>query len=91
MKIRKIRSALTGKGFERSEGGSHEIYSMRVDGKLAVLTLMSRGSSSNEISKKLLSKMAKQLYMSNRQFLDYLDCTYSYEDYYNYIKENYLS
>ena len=91
MKDRKIRSALTGKGFERSEGSNHEIYSMRVGGKVAVSTAMSRGSSHKEISKKLLSKMAKQLHMSNRQFLDYLDCTYSYEDYYKYIEENYLS
>jgi hypothetical protein len=90
MKIRKIKSALTGKGFEKSEGSNHEIYSLKVDGKVAVSTMMSRGSSHKEISKKLLSKMAKQLYMSNKQFLDYLDCTYSYEDYYTYIKENYL-
>ncbi len=40
MKIRRIRSALIGKGFERSEGGSHERYSMRVDGKVAVVTVM---------------------------------------------------
>jgi hypothetical protein len=91
MKIRKIRSALTGKGFEKGEGSSHEIYSMRVDGKIAVTTMMSRGSSHDEISKKLLSKMAKQLHMSNKQFLDYLDCTYSYEDYCNCIRENYFS
>lgn len=90
MKIRKIRSALTGKGFERSEGSNHEIYSMRIDGKVAVSTVMSRGSSHGEISKKLLSKMAKQLHMSNLQFLDYIDCKYSYEDYYNWIKGNYL-
>lgn len=91
MKIRKIRSALTNKGFERSEGSNHEIYSMKVDGKIAVSTIMSRGSSHSEISKKLLSKMAKQLRMSNRKFLDYLDCTYSSEEYYNYIKENHFS
>lgn len=91
MKARKIRSALTGKGFERSEGGPHEMYSMRVDGKIVVSTNMSRGSSHEEIGKKLLSQMAKQLHMSNRQFRDYLDCKYSYEDYYNYIKENYFS
>jgi hypothetical protein len=66
MKIRKVRSALTDKGFERSEGSKHEIYSMRVDGKVAVITRMSRGSSHREIGKKLLSKMAKQLHMSNQ-------------------------
>ena len=88
MKSRKIKSALMSKGFEKSEG-SHEIYSMRVDGKVAVSTRMSRGSSHREISKNLLSKMAKQLKMSNQQFLEYIECTYIYEDYYNFIKENY--
>lgn len=90
MKRRRIRSALIGKGFEKNEGSSHETYFMRVDGKVAVTTMISRGSSHREISKKLLSKMAKQLHMSNRQFLDYIDCAYTYEEYYNFIKENYV-
>jgi len=61
---------------------------MRVDGKAAVITRMSRGSSHREIGKKLLSKMTKQLHMSNQQFLDYIECTYTYEDCYNFIKNN---
>jgi hypothetical protein len=88
MKSRKIKSALMSKGVAKSEG-SHEIYYMKVDGKRAVSTKMSRGSSHREISKNLLSKMAKQLKMSNQQFLEYIECTYTYEDYYNFIKENY--
>lgn len=70
MKSRKIKSALMDKGFEKIER-DHEIYSMVVDGKVTVSTKMSRGSSHREISKKLLSKMAKQLKMSNQQFLEY--------------------
>ncbi|KYK38562.1 MAG: hypothetical protein AYK18_16985 [Theionarchaea archaeon DG-70] len=90
MKIRKIRSALNSKGFERTEGSKHEIYSMRVDGRVAVSTVLSRGSSRRETGKKLISKMAKQLQMSNQQFIDYIDCAYTFEEYYHFIKENYV-
>lgn len=63
---------------------------MKVDGKIAVATKVSRGSSHRDISKKLLSKMSKQLYMSKHEFFDFIECTYTYEEYYNFIKENYI-
>lgn len=77
------------KGFEKMER-DHEIYSMVVDGEVTVSTRMSRGSSHREISKDLLSKMSKQLKMSKQQFLEYIECTYTYEDYCKFIKENYI-
>ena len=47
MKSRKIKSALISKRFEKSEG-SHEIFSMKVDGKVAGYE-NSSGSSHREI------------------------------------------
>jgi len=90
MKRRKIDSALISKGFERNEGSKHILYSMEIEGKIAVVTRMSRGSSHHEIGKKILSKMAKQLHISNQQFLEYIECKYTYKEYYSYVKKNYL-
>ncbi|NMC77493.1 MAG: hypothetical protein GYA60_09420 [Candidatus Methanofastidiosa archaeon] len=90
MQARIIRSGLMRKGFQKREGSNHEIYSIEIDGKIAATTVMSR-SSSRDVSKNIISKMSKQLHMrTTEEFLNYIQCTYSYEDYTNYLKMNYL-
>jgi hypothetical protein len=71
-----VVDALARKGF-RKEGGDHEFFIYwNLKGKKTIRkTKVSRGSSYRDISDDLLSKMAKQVGVTKKSFLDLIDCT----------------
>jgi hypothetical protein len=82
-KGREIASALLKKGWRRERDGNHTWYTFLIrDGaEFSVHTLMSHNISGKTVSRSLMARMAKQLHLTNRQFLNFIDCRLSEEDY----------
>jgi len=86
---REIDSALCKKGFRRETGGDHICYFLRdVDGEdTNIKTKISHGVVSDTIGANLISRMARQLHLSKIQFLNFIDCSVSEEDYRTVLRE----
>lgn len=83
---RKIKSAFRRKGFE--EKNSHHlllIYKSLSGKKYGVRTYMSHSAKS--IDDKLISEMSTQTLLTKKQFVEFVECTISQEDYEKIISE----
>jgi len=80
---REIDSALCKKWFRRETGGDHICYFfLDADGKdTDIKTKISHGVMSDTIGANLISRMARQLHLSKTEFLNFIDCTVSEEDF----------
>jgi hypothetical protein len=83
---REIDSALVKKGFRREIDGDHIHYCLmsRAGKKSTIRTKISHGMMGDSLSADLTAKMARQLHLTKRQFLDFVDCHLS-EDHYRKI------
>lgn len=82
LKRRDIESSLKRKGFRRTEGNhSFFIYHSSAGKKSTVRTKTSHGSNSREISDELVSKMAQQCKLPNKDFKELIACPLSRDDY----------
>lgn len=85
-KVRKIKSALTKKGFSEKKGGDHLKYKYRSNNLTEPLyTIISHGI--DEYGIQLLDKMAMQLNMTNGQLLDFIDCDITKREYYKLMQD----
>lgn len=85
-----VKKVLLKKGFREDfrKSRDHHYYSLHINGiKQSVTTKISRGSH-KDISDSLLSEMRKQVKLPKKQFNEYLNCTFSEEEYVNYLQEN---
>lgn len=79
-KGRVIRRSLTKKGFAE-EMTDHVVFVFSYDGRAtSVSTHMSHGADGDDIGASLIGKMARQLFLSKKEFLDLIDCPMSEED-----------
>ena len=87
LKANKVGSALRSKGFDKKDSKRHEKFVLYVDGKKTkIFTVMSRGH--KEISKGLIKTMMKQLKFDDfKQFLDFVECPMTYEDYVTFLRK----
>jgi predicted RNA binding protein YcfA (HicA-like mRNA interferase family) len=77
---KEVEAALEKKGFLRNEGDHHRFIYQTKDGrKTRVLTKTSH--SHRQIADNILSQMAKQCGLSNKQFGLLVECPLSREDY----------
>ena len=84
-KTRDIKASLAGKGFV-PEQRDHSYFFLYVgDRKSSIRTKVSHGI--KEYSSNLLSLMARQLHLSNKQLGDLLDCPLRYEEYLSILQE----
>ena len=75
-----VEATLKKKGFQETEGDHHFfVYHTKKGKKTLAKTKTSHGM--KDISDDLLSQMAKQCKLSNRQFLDLVDCSIDRDDY----------
>lgn len=82
-KQRDIATGLKSKGFNEDSSG-HHIYYILLDAdgrKSTIKTKMSHQSGGAEISDNLIGKMARQVKLSTREFLNLVDCPLSREEY----------
>ena len=82
-KGRNIDSALCKKGFQRETDGDHIRY---VLSGTDVKTKVSHGAMGDTIGANLISRMARQLHLTKKQFLALIDCPLN-EDGYRAILE----
>ena len=73
-----VEAALERKGFARHEGDHARFtYYTERGMRTSVRTKTSHGRKSADIGDPILSRMAKQCYLSNQQFRDFIDCSLS--------------
>ena len=81
--MRKVVSNLKKKGFQEQEG-DHRYLAFYQNGiETAIYTKVSRGSGHEEIDGNLISAMSKQLGLKKEQFLKFVECTMTEEEYLN--------
>ncbi len=82
-KTQEIASALTGKGFRRSQG-DHEFYFFYVYGKkTSIRTKISHGAT--EYGDSLLAKMSRQLHLVRKEFDQFVDCEKTEKEYVEHL------
>ena len=88
-KGRDIDAALRRKGFRRDMGGKHIQFVLQtLDGRdTDIVTVMSHGMMGQSLSTDLISRMARQLRLTKRQFLELIDCTMAEERYREILRE----
>ena len=85
-KTREIARDLERKGFIKSKR-DHTFFLLYVENKkTSIFTKISHGK--KEYDSYLLGRMAKNLRISNSQFIDLLDCPLSREEYVNILVRN---
>ena len=71
----KIQKSLKKKGFAKTEGGSHEVYTFEYqEQRTDAVTIISRGSGYKNYGSKLIGTMARQLFLTKNELLSFIDC-----------------
>ncbi|MDR2438177.1 MAG: hypothetical protein LBE12_02245 [Planctomycetaceae bacterium] len=76
-----IETALSQKGFQLQENKDHRYYFFRYNGRLITRTKVSHGTKYKDLSDDLISQMAKQCRLSKNDFLKFVDCSVSQQQY----------
>jgi predicted RNA binding protein YcfA (HicA-like mRNA interferase family) len=83
-----VKSALLKKGFKQSEG-HHHFFEFKHGDKVIAKTKMSHND--QDIGDNLISKMFRQCQMNKKkEFIDFVDCTVSQEDYVQILRNKKL-
>jgi hypothetical protein len=85
-----VKKALESKGFKLSDKKSkdHFFYIYIYKGKkTSIFTKLSHGSKYKSIGDDLLQKMSRQLKLNKVQFIDFVDCPLTKEDYEKHLKD----
>jgi len=83
-KIDKVYSNLCRKGFVKRET-HHTVLELRIDGQRTnIYTYMSHGS--KEIDNYLIREMSEQLKVNKKEFLEFIDCVMTQEEYVDILK-----
>ena len=87
---RDVDSALTKKGFVKTNDGDHVRYYFYDRQTKAALsqTKMSHGTLGKTISSPLISQMSRQLRLTKKQFLDFVDCPMNEAEYREILLES---
>lgn len=85
---KEVEKALLKKGFTLVNNKDHNYYFIYKDGKkTSVNTKVSHGSH-KDISDGLLNQMRKQVRLPKQEFEEYLNCTFSKEQYLEFLEKN---
>lgn len=87
---RQIEQALATKGFDLEEGAKHRRFLLLIDGKkTGVATQVSRGSGKKykTLSDELVSRMAKQVKLTKKEFEDFVSCAMDEASYKKLVQE----
>lgn len=85
---RDVEDSLKRKGFESEERHHHYFLYRSTDGRLtSIRTKTSHTAKAKTLSDQLLSLMAKQCKLTNKQFLELVDCTLNRDEYQKLLEE----
>lgn len=88
IKRRDLEAALSKKGFRSEEGGKHTIYHLVVDGQeTAIGAMVQRGGHGAELRDQATAFVARDLNMSKRDLLRFVECSLSEADYCDLLRE----
>jgi hypothetical protein len=89
-KHREIHSSLTSKGFsEKAEGDHIFLVYLDADGKkTGIHTKLSHAAKGDDIGNSLLGRMAGQVRLSKKEFIELVDCPMSKEGYAAKVRED---
>ena len=83
-----VERALTKKGFTLEKKRDHNYYFLYLNGKKTIINTKVSHGSHKDISDGLLNKMMKQMKLPKKEFDEYMNCTFSKEEYLNYLEVN---
>lgn len=85
-----VLTNLEHKGFKKREGKNHTvlIYHNKDGKKTVIKTIVSRGTKYKSLGNDLVSTMAKQCGLTTPQFVSFVDCLISRDDYDHLVKES---
>ena len=76
-----IREKLEAKGF-KNESKDHEFYYLYCNGKkMSVFTKISHGSKYKDYGDSLIAKVHRQMSITKKEFLDFIECSLTKEKY----------
>lgn len=78
--------ALKKKGFTEEHGTNHDKFCFRWNGKNRFHTLISRGTESKDLRDRIAGLIAKQMYLTNGEFKEFVECTLTAEGYVKLLK-----
>lgn len=81
-----VESALLRKGFTLEKNRDHNYYFIYKDGKKTRINTKVSHGSHKDIDNGLLNKMMKQMKLPKKEFDEYMNCTFSKEQYLNYLE-----
>lgn len=86
-----VERALQRKGFTLEKKRDHNYYFLYVNGKKTTINTKVSHGSHKDIDDGLLNKMMRQMRLPKKEFNEYMNCTFSEDDYMEYlIRENYI-
>lgn len=84
-----VVDSLCKKGFSEQDGGDHRYFRLLQDGKdTGIFTMVSRGGRKyRTLGNDLVSKMAKQLKLQTKEFVQLVECTMTGDAYVALLRE----
>lgn len=87
VKTKKIIKALLSKGFKEVKKRDHMFFRFFVgDQETRIFTKISHGA--DEYDDGLINSIAKEMCLTKRQLMDFIDCDIGYPQYINILKNN---
>jgi hypothetical protein len=83
----KITSALSKKGFRKSEGDHHFWHFYYRNQKTSIFTRISHGTGYKDYSDELLKKVYSQLHLNKKQLMSLIDCKIDEKAYTELMKD----
>jgi hypothetical protein len=88
LRTRNVSRALTRKGFSTDRDSHHIYFHLHVNScDTGIYTYISQGSAAHDIPTQIQHKMAKQMYLSYAQFLQFVECHIQQDEYLRILRE----
>ncbi|MGN1298228.1 MAG: type II toxin-antitoxin system HicA family toxin [Clostridia bacterium] len=81
-----VERALSSKGFTLEKKRDHNYYFIYKDGKKTKINTKVSHGTHKDISDGLLNQMMKQMKLPKKEFNEYMNCTFSKEEYLNFLE-----
>ena len=85
---KEVESTLSKKGFTLVNNKDHNYYFLYHNGKKTTINTKVSHGSHKDISDGLLNQMMKQIRLPKKEFNEYMNCTFSKEQYLNFLEEH---
>jgi len=81
-----VEKALSKKGFTLEKKRDHNYYFVHKNGKKTIINTKVSHGSNKDIDDGLLNQMRKQMKLPEKEFEEYMNCTYSKDHYLEFLE-----